>query len=464
MQLARAVTTDGESASLVRQFGDGFRRTGVGSNVVFAFLVRIASALILYVSQIALARWMGDFEYGIYVVVWTWVLLLGGLSTLGLSTAMMRLLPEQRERGAFDLMRGLLLGGRVVPVVFSAAVAIAGLAGLRLFGSAMDSHYLLPAYLALVCLPLVTLTDLQDGIGRANGWVGVALLPPYVVRPLVILAAMIGAHEAGLDMSAATAVAAAIVAASVAAIAQTLFLGHRLRSAIPRGPRAIALGPWFKMSLPLLLITGCEVLMQTIDVLVISHYLPPSDIAIYFAATKTMSVVLFVHFAVGSAFANRFASLSARGDQHALKGTIRQAVNWTFWPSLAVAVAILALGRPVLWLFGPQFTAGYGLMAILAVGYLAKAATGPSEFVLNMLGQQKACAAGLAATVALNLMLCVLLVPSFGPVGAAIATATAWTANAALNTLLARRHLGIDIAIWSNLPLLPIRRGMQQPA
>lgn len=460
MQLALPAGMHGETAAFLRQFADRYRTAGAGSDAVCAFLVRIASAAILYVSQIVLARWMGDFEYGIYVVVWTWVLLLGGLSTLGLSTAMVRLLPEQRELGAFDLMRGLLLGGRIVPVLFSTAVAVTGLAGLRLFGGAMDSHYLVPAYLALFCLPLITLTDLQDGIGRANGWVGLALLPPYVMRPLVILMAMVGAHEAGLDMSAATAVATAIVATAAAAILQTLLLGRRLRGAVPRGPRAVALGPWFRMSLPLLLITGCEVMMQSIDVLVISRYLPPSDIGIYFAAAKTMSVVLFVHFAVGSTFANRFASLDARGDRQALESTIRQAVNWTFWPSLALAMGILALGRPILWLFGPQFTAGYGLMAILAVGYLAKAATGPSEFVLNMLGQQKACAAGLAAAVLLNLALCTLLVPPFGLQGAAIATAMAWTANAALNVLLARRQLGIDIAIWNNV----LRRSAQAKA
>ena len=128
-----------------------------------------------------------------------------------------------------------------------------------------------------------------------------------------------------------------------------------------------------------------------------------------------------------------------------------------------MAVAILALGKPLLWLFGPQFTAGYGLMAILAIGYLAKAATGPSEFVLNMLGAQRACAAALAGTVALTVVLCVLLVPVFGAMGAAIATAASWSANAALNALLARRQLGLRIAILSNLPL-PLSRRSVQPA
>ena len=41
------------------------------------FLIRVASALLAYGSQVLFARWMGTFEFGIYVYVWTWVLLLG---------------------------------------------------------------------------------------------------------------------------------------------------------------------------------------------------------------------------------------------------------------------------------------------------------------------------------------------------------------------------------------------------
>ena len=39
---------------------------------------------------------MGGFEYGIYVFVWTWVLVLSGLSHFGLPMLMMRLVPEYR--------------------------------------------------------------------------------------------------------------------------------------------------------------------------------------------------------------------------------------------------------------------------------------------------------------------------------------------------------------------------------
>ena len=50
---------------------------------VMAFLIRVVSAGIAYLSQVLLARWMGSFEYGVFVFVWVWVLILGGLAPLG---------------------------------------------------------------------------------------------------------------------------------------------------------------------------------------------------------------------------------------------------------------------------------------------------------------------------------------------------------------------------------------------
>ena len=51
---------------------------------------------------------MGAYDYGIYVFVWTWVLMLGSLSNLGLSTAVLRLIPQHRARDEQAALRGLL--------------------------------------------------------------------------------------------------------------------------------------------------------------------------------------------------------------------------------------------------------------------------------------------------------------------------------------------------------------------
>jgi O-antigen/teichoic acid export membrane protein len=309
----------------------------------------------------------------------------------------------------------------------------------------------LPAIIALACVPMIALSDVQDGIGRGRGWLVEALLPPYVLRPLLVLAGMVVAHELGWPMSAVTAAMAAVAGTWAAAIIQTVLVCRRLRGEIEAGPRSRNLRGWLATSLPLLAITFSEVLLQTTDVLVVSQMMGPGDVAIYFAAAKTMSLVMFIHYAVGSAMANRFAALNARGDTDGLAAAIRQAVNWTFWPSVAGAGLILLVGKPLLWLFGPQFDDGYPVMMILVLGFLGRAAAGPSELLLNMLGQQRATACVAVCAALLNIALNLVLVPRLGLVGAAAATAISLVIIAVLNTAVARRQLGLRIAIWSNL-------------
>jgi O-antigen/teichoic acid export membrane protein len=102
----------------------------------------------------------------------------------------------------------------------------------------------------------------------------------------------------------------------------------------------------------------------------------------------------------------------------------------------------------MLWLFGKGFTGGYHLMFIFAIGMLARASIGPAERFMVMLGEQRACALIAAAAFAVNLGLCLALVPPFGVEGAAISITTAFVLETALIFLVARRKLGFHIFVF----------------
>jgi O-antigen/teichoic acid export membrane protein len=97
---------------------------------LMTFGVRILSGVIAYLSQVLLARWMGDFEYGIFVVVWVGAVIVGGLACLGIQTAILRFVPEYTERGEAQLVRGVIIGSRIQGFVASTFFAIVGAAGL----------------------------------------------------------------------------------------------------------------------------------------------------------------------------------------------------------------------------------------------------------------------------------------------------------------------------------------------
>ncbi len=72
-------------------------------------------------SQVLLARWMGSFQFGIYIYVWTWVLMIGALSDVGLSSAARRFIPEYTE---LKLPCAAYLFGAPTGAVTAMAVAV----------------------------------------------------------------------------------------------------------------------------------------------------------------------------------------------------------------------------------------------------------------------------------------------------------------------------------------------------
>lgn len=405
-----------------------------------AFAIRTTGAALAFASQVAMARWMGIVEFGLYTTAWVWVLVLGTLCQLGLNVSGTRFAALYRENGRPWRLRALAGFSSLAAVLAGLAVAAAGLGVSVVLDADAPGH--LALWIGLAAVPLFALHEVAKGLTRGLAGVARAYVPGFVMRPALLLAALALLYWVGAAPGAAIAMGATLATLLLVVLYQWGVL-HRLLPARARLPRPTwHARHWLLASLPVLLVDGQYILLSHLDVLVVGAFLDPEAVAVYFAAARVVALVSFIHFAISAVSAQPIARLDARGDRAALADIARRLTWLDFALTLAAALGVVTLGGPILALFGEGFGAGRTAMTILVLGLLAQAAFGPVRYLLTMTGQQNAMAVVLTVTSALNVALALVLVPRFGLEGAAVATSASLAASCLALAVVARRRLG----------------------
>lgn len=422
-----------------------------------AFAIRVASAAVAFASQVLLARLMGTFEYGIFTLVWISMVILGSLSCFGMQAAVVRFLPEYLRESDFARMRGLLRTSRFFVLSTSTLAALIGAGAVYLASDLLASHYVLPFLIAFIALPFLSLADALECTGRAHGWAFRSLTPTYILRPALLFVFMLVAWMLDFPINGTTGVICAVLATYMTTLGQ-LALIHRdvtREHSLTVAPIS-ELPVWLKVALPIFLVEGFFFLLVHADIMMVGLLMQPENVAVYFAAVKTLVLIQFVSFAVKAGVAHRFAAEINNTDKTAVRELAVKAASWSFWPSAVLACVLVAAGQLILSLFGSEFVSGYSLLFVLVIGIVLRSTVGPAESLLTMTGHHKICAVIYAAVLAVNLVINAALIPQFGLMGAAFATASATILEALLLFIVVRRKIGVSMFAFAGP--LPLRK------
>ncbi|SEP68543.1 Membrane protein involved in the export of O-antigen and teichoic acid [Faunimonas pinastri] len=430
-----------------------------------AFGIRLSNAALAYIAQLVLARLMGSYEYGIFAYIWAWFLVFASLSTLGFSDSPVRYIPQMREHGEMNHLRGFLRAGPLI--VLAASIGSAALIeiGLLVGHPWIDGVYFAPMTIMALALPFGCLQGFFEGVGRSYFWTVPALFPTYILRHLLLMLGMIAVVWTGFAPTSVNALFCLLGTLVISSVYQTFAITGRVRRTVPVGPREFRVRSWIGGSIPFSVMYGASQLFTFSDVIVLSFFVSPAEIAVYFAATRIMQVTQLIPYAATIGTAHVFSALHARGDREGLQRIVREVSFFTF--ALAfVVTGILALGGHwLLAMFGREFTPGYPALAILALGMIARVAAGPAEDLLNMTGHGRFSAWTAVGAVVLNLALNFALVIPFGIEGSALATSLAIAIRAVWLTFAVRRLVGVETSIFSSRPSLSaLRRRFAKPS
>jgi len=263
---------------------------------------------------------------------------------------------------------------------------------------------------------------------------GFGTMVPYVAvqnigLPTVRLVLVTVVTLAGLGSTAAVIAwgAPVAVAFAVAAAVVMMLLGRAERSddspiAPSRRPGELAAEFW-RFAAPQGLAGILGVAVTWMDVLLVGALRSTREAAIYAAASRLAVVGAYALEAVGMAIAPRISALLAAGEPRRVEELYRTA-TWSMmalvWP---VYVAFAVFSPVVMELFGPEFVSGHTALLILCGGMLVNLATGNVTMVLLMGGKSSWNLCNVAASLALNVALNLVLTPGMGITGAAIAWA-----------------------------------------
>lgn len=423
----------------------------VVSGSLAALLMKVLAAGLGLTFNIILVRMLPVSSVGLYYLALTVNAIGVVVGKMGLDGTLVRFVASNSEKMDWAAVKGVY--GKAFKLAIATSLSVTALTALAapwLAELVFKEPELtgLIRWMSLAVLP-VTLFTLYSAVLRGVKRIRDSMFVLSVALPLFSIA--------GIALLAPVWGVKGVIWAFIAASVITMFIGMFLwRRALPE--IGSVKGVFETRSLldsctPLLFMDLSASAVTWSTIFLLDIWSSSSDVGIYGIAFRTAALTNFVLVAVNSISAPKFAAFYERKDMKALAATARHSA-WIMTIAAAPVLAVfLIVPRWIMGsVYGPQFSEGAAVLAILAIGQFVNVVTGSVGYLLVMTGHERHYRNIVAACAAMHILLSVFLIPRYGITGAAVATAITMSMINLTAALIVQLKLGI-----TTIPGLKIR-------
>ncbi len=415
--------------------------------------IRIAAVGLEFLCYLVLARVFRASAYGVYAIVMSCVAIFAVPAAIGLDRLLVREIAVLQARGDWAHVKGLLR--RSQQLVLGVSVAIAGVSalGFARFIGVPNASLVESFQIGMVLIPLIAFARLRQaalqGFGRVvAGQVPEALVQPAVAILLATIVFLVRPEPRDPQLAMTIQVIASGAACLLGVFLLRLNIPPHLESAAPR----YLTGAWLSAGLHFMWLVGMTTVLTNSDTILLGLMTNPEQAGSYRVASQLAMFVGLPLTAVSVAMAPDMASMYTTGRIDELRVQCRAAARLIGIAAGGIAFVIAIVGREVLQAFGPEFGQGFTSALVLSAAYLFHSAMASSGYLLIMSGHERLVASIFSIGALANVMGVVILVPTYGLVGAATAAGISLCLVSAACALFARRLTGINATIFPASP------------
>ncbi len=280
-------------------------------------------------------------------------------------------------------------------------------------------------------------------------------LPDVCLKPILVLLALGAVWIASGGISLAAAMLTLAGATAVLAVSQIALLARRfpvpLLLGAPRSSRARRLASkWRREAHAVLLVAVVAQFFPELSILLATPVLASPELAAFGICLKLAFLVgFFVTVTQGMVTPDLADQLNRRGGSETRPGRAAPSCSAATGVTLLALALCALLGEHVLAVFGPEYVQGQTALMLLVATQVVRAAFGPSNAVLTLLGEQRT---NLLVTILAFIVLAVatlLLGSLFGLVGAAAAVFAATLFWSAASAFVLHRAAGLRVDVFA---------------